>query len=215
MWLLLLLLCAAASGPLAAQAQPNGRQQRLIAALDSLSPRDLIARLWFHPAIDRLHARSGFQAADFQAVATQADAPMTVRFGALFILYCKDSTAYVQVPAACRAELMCASLAQDYAGMDQAWGTLWMNGSVGELGAMVVGIGDDAVPALAGLLDDPSPRSRYHGSVDATQKAMMGLRVKDHAAYYIARIRHYDLPWHADVDRRDKAIERMRRRLRL
>jgi hypothetical protein len=42
---------------------------------------------------------------------------------------------------------------------------------------------------------------------------MRRYRVKDFAAFYIARIMKLDLPWEPNVARRDEAIERLHKQL--
>ena len=43
--------------------------------------------------------------------------------------------------------------------------------------------------------------------------AMRRYRVKDFAAFYLAKIFKLDLPWELDITKRDEAIATLRRRL--
>lgn len=77
------------------------------------------------------------------------------------------------------------------------------------LGQHVVSLGEPAVAALAPLLSDARPIS-YGGSKEATVGNEYGIRVKDFAAFFIAKVRHRPLAVDVDPARRDRAIADLR-----
>ena len=136
--------------------------------------------------------------------------PERVRFAAALVL---KSRAEKAEPKA-TAQVFAAALQQDLAGYAYPWGRLWADGDpLGPLGATLVELGRPAVPALIALLDDATPRDSYLGSEEATDMAMRRYRVKDFAAFYLARITGVDLPWQRELPKRDEAIASLRTKL--
>ena len=78
---------------------------------------------------------------------------------------------------------------------------------------MVVELGRPAIPPLVARLDDAAPRDTYLGSEEATEMAMRQYRVKDFAAFYLARIAGLMLPWQPELASRDQAIARLHQQL--
>lgn len=133
--------------------------------------------------------------------------PAQVRFAAALMLKSHNQKGD---PAA-TAEAFAAALQQDMVHAAYPWGWLW-NGPdrLGLLGGTFVEAGRPAIPALVGLLDDTTPRDTYLGSEEATEMKMKRYRVKDFAAFYLAKITGDPLPWEQDLAKRDEAIARVR-----
>jgi hypothetical protein len=92
------------------------------------------------------------------------------------------------------------------------WGFAQHADDPGHLGSVLVGFGQVAVPPLAKLLDDVGPIF-FEGSREAMTGNRLKLRVKDLAAYYIAKIKHITLPLHPDHPARDAEIEQLKSKL--
>ena len=134
-----------------------------------------------------------------------------VRFGAAVVLFAKRRERLLQIEPRTVADVFASALKHNLAGYAYPWGRLWASPDpVGYLGQVFVQIGLPALPALAALLDDATPRDTYLGSEEATEMAQRRYRVKDFAAVYIARILKLELPWEPDLARRDAAIARLR-----
>ena len=144
----------------------------------------------------------------YAAIVADGKRPAPVRFAAALVLRSHGEKAD---PAA-TAEVFAAALQQDLVRAVPPWGKLWASGGdgVGPLGAIVVELGRPAIPALTALLDDTTPRDKYPGSEEATEMRMKRYRVKDFAAFYLAKITGAALPWEQDLARRDEAIARLR-----
>jgi hypothetical protein len=112
------------------------------------------------------------------------------------------------------AQVFATALQKDLVGYAYPWGRLWADGDpLGPLGTTLVEIGRPAVPALQALLDDTTPRDSYLGSEEATDMTIRHYRVKDFAAFYLARITGVELPWQPDLAKRDQAITNLRVKL--
>jgi hypothetical protein len=83
----------------------------------------------------------------------------------------------------------------------------------GDLGKRLVGIGQEAVPHLAQLLDDTDVIF-YEGSREATLGNSLGYRVKDAAAYYIGQITGIPVKFQRELAERDAEIERLKAALK-
>jgi hypothetical protein len=133
---------------------------------------------------------------------------------AALILRSASIVEFHQVNPHAMAQVFASALQNDLAGYAFPWGSLWAPGEpVGLLGEVFLEIGAPAEPVLGALLDDPSPRDLYLGREVAAEMAKRQYRVKDFAAFYLAKIAHVDLAWEPDVARRDQAIERLRAQL--
>jgi hypothetical protein len=150
-------------------------------------------------AIDEVWTRAG-GAAGLDAVIGDAAAAWKPRYLAAELRFRKDPAFRPADPArlarayaeALRAEVMA-----------NPWG---MPGELDEpLGRHVVALGAPAVAALAPLLSDPR-RIDYGGSKEATVGNEYEMRVKDFAAFFIAKIRDRPIAMHTDPRRRDAAI---------
>lgn len=75
-------------------------------------------------------------------------------------------------------------------------------------------IGEPAVPALVGLLDDARRPLSYAGGEDATVGNAYGFRVKDFAAFYLGRIKRISVAFHQRPEDRDREISALIQALR-
>lgn len=136
--------------------------------------------------------------------------PDPVRFAAAVVLKSRGEKADPEATA----QVFATALQKDLAGYAYPWGRLWADGdSLGPLGTTLVEIGRPAVPALTALLGDTTPRDSYLGSEEATDMATRRYRVKDFAAFYLARIMGVELPWQPDLAKRDQAIANLRAKI--
>jgi hypothetical protein len=104
-------------------------------------------------------------------------------------------------------ELYAAALKQNFTGLANPWG---LPGKLdGKTGQHFVKLGPGAVSHLEQLLDDNTGTS-YGGSKEATFGNSFHYRVKDLAAFFIAKI--IDLPFQIDkdLDIRDTGIEKLK-----
>ncbi|MBK9033131.1 MAG: hypothetical protein IPL61_17985 [Myxococcales bacterium] len=86
-----------------------------------------------------------------------------------------------------------------------AWGLAYDLDDVGASGRHLLALGPAALPALRTLLDRAEV-VQYEGSEDATVGNARGYRVKDLAAYFIARLAGRPLAFHPAPADRDRAI---------
>ena len=90
------------------------------------------------------------------------------------------------------------------------WGALWASPSdAGPLGTHLLAQGDAVVPGLVALLSDDNP-VRYEGSREAMVGNAQRYRVKDAAAFFLARVLGRDIEFHDDLGERDAEIGRLR-----
>jgi hypothetical protein len=157
----------------------------------------------------------GARKKDAMAIVESESLGDKLRFHALLTILMRDSVAAQEILPHTRATILCAAIAGDFLEYDEHWGRLWQGGSIGILGGMVVECGESAISPLKGLLENNTPKSSYLGSEEATEMAIRHYRLKDFAAYYIAKIRAYELPWQPVLGDRDAAIEAMRKALGL
>lgn len=92
------------------------------------------------------------------------------------------------------------------------WGFLTYTNDPGHLGSQLIKIGNSAIKLLFPLLEDES-KVIYEGSRDATTGDWLNYRLKDFAAFYLAKILELDLPHHQDHPSRDLEIERIKEHL--
>src|SRR5262249_36261534 len=100
-----------------------------------------------------------------------------------------------------------AVLAPDTASIASPAGAI--NDQVGELGGRLIILGNPAIPALRALLDDGAVVDWYQGSEEATLGNGARYRVRDFAAYYLARITSQKLAFHPDFAARDGEIAKL------
>lgn len=147
----------------------------------------------------------------YTAVVQDGKRSNPVRFGAALVLLSKNKDRFWNTKSQVLAQVFATALKEDFIVWTWPWGRLWAGGDpVGHLGRIFLEIGRPALPALEALLDDMNPRRTYEGSEEATEMAMKHYRVKDFAAFYIARILNVDLPWEQDLAKRDESIAKLR-----
>lgn len=140
--------------------------------------------------------------------------PEPVRFAAALILRSKSAEQFKKTSPPAVAQVLATALKQDLAGNAAPWGWLWAPGDpLGLLGQIFIEIGRPAQQPLEVLLDDTTARDTYPGSEEATEMAMRRYRVKDFAAFYLAKIFKLDLPWEQDLTKRDEAIAKLREQI--
>lgn len=165
---------------------------------------DAIAAVWAEP--DSL--------ARLEAIVRDRAAPMKARFLACEVLFEKHFVFVPEVGAAVVAEIYAHALVNDLTGMANSWGLLYEHNDEGPVGIRFVMIGDAAIPALLGLLDDASRSLTYAGSEEATVGNAYGFRVKDYAAFYLGKIKRIPVAFHERPEDRDREIAALARTLR-
>jgi hypothetical protein len=159
-----------------------------------------ISRIWSEPG----------NAAALEALVRDVAAPEKARFLAAEVLFANDGFFVDRVGRPLVAELYTQALRNMYTGHANAWGLLWLNHTVGEVGSRFLVLGDAAVPGLRKLLDAVAVVASYQGSEEATLGNCARYRLKDFAAYYLARITRHPIPFHRDPVERDTEIARWR-----
>lgn len=150
----------------------------------------------------------------YTAIVEDARRPEPIRFAAALILRSKSAEQFKRTDPQALAQIFATALKLDLAGYAAPWGWLWAPGDpLGLLGQIFVEIGRPAQRPLEALLDDTAARDTYPGSEEATEMAMRRYRVKDFAAFYLAKVFKLDVPWEQDLARRDEAIAELRKQL--
>lgn len=140
-----------------------------------------------------------------------AHRPAAVRFAAALVLRSKHAEQLRKANPQIVAQVFATALQLDLAGLAEPWGHLWgSDDPLGLLGQVFIELGRPAQQSLEALLDDSTVRDSYTGSEQATEMAMRRYRVKDFAAFYLARILGLALPWESNLARRDDAIAKLR-----
>jgi len=93
------------------------------------------------------------------------------------------------------------------------WGFLYEEDDVGFIGKRIILIGEPIIPYLYDLLDN-TDEVFYQGSEDATIGNSYQYRIKDIAAFYIAKIKNIPITYYKDFEDRDKEIERLKAMLK-
>ncbi|MBK7070756.1 MAG: hypothetical protein IPH44_00515 [Myxococcales bacterium] len=166
-----------------------------------------------------------FQRADDRAIASLypgaaaqlaalADDPMVdphARFLAAEILFVRQPGYPAPALRPALAEVYASALGRTYGQVRggwlpaNAWGLAYDLDDVGATGRHLLALGPAAIPALRALLDRAEV-VQYEGSEDATVGNARGYRVKDLAAYFIARLAGLPLAFHPAPADRDRAI---------
>ncbi|SET51934.1 hypothetical protein SAMN05216326_13227 [Nitrosomonas marina] len=102
--------------------------------------------------------------------------------------------------------------------MGNQWGFLYHDDELGDAGREILGrhlmaTGNKSIPYLIPLLDDTN-LILYEGSQEATLGNSFGYRVKDAAAYYIAKLLGIDIRFYQQIEDRDKEIKKLKSKLR-
>jgi len=93
------------------------------------------------------------------------------------------------------------------------WGFLYEMDDTGYLGKQLIKYGDRCIPGLVKLLNDDNI-VLYEGSKEATIGNSYQYRIKDIAAFYIAKIKNITINYYKDFEDRDKEIERLKAMLK-
>lgn len=184
-------------------------------ALLSLNLDGLVFELFETPTIQGFLDEFHPETKELENLARQTRFALRGRLAALLVLHKTGNEGYEGVPFAIRAAVFCQALKDDLMQGEEAWGSLWWEDDAGLLGYHVLAQGEASVPFLQALLSDESPRRRYAGGERGGLLALRGYRLKDFAAFYIAKIRSYNLPWEPDVQSRDHLIDKLIIDLRL
>ena len=92
------------------------------------------------------------------------------------------------------------------------WGFLYEQNDIGPLGNQLLKIGEKAVSALTGLLENEGIIS-YEGSKEAMLGNSYQYRVKDVAAFYLSKITGVPIHYYPDLEERNKEIKRFEKEL--
>jgi hypothetical protein len=160
----------------------------------------MIERVWSEPG----------NPAQLEALIDDRRAPLKARLIAAEALFKHDFGFLDRHDNTEVARIYAEALAHHTVPAANVWGLLWINEHVGELGGRFIMLGDDAVPALRALLDDVTVVDWYMGSEDATLGNGARYRIRDFAAYYLARITNQRLAFHADFAARDAEIAKLK-----
>ena len=146
-------------------------------------------------------------------------APMEARFLAVEILQYKDAAAAAEIEPSVLALIYSSALKgsggspSDFGVYGNSWGFMsYLEGQglegAGVLGQRLLALGTEALPALVQLLQENATLA-YEGSKEATVGNSLRFRVKDAAAYYIAKIRNLKIEYLDAWTDRDKMISKL------
>lgn len=152
-------------------------------------------------------------AAALEEVVRDRTAPGHARLVAAEVLFRYDFSFIDRVDLTEVARIYARALRANLAGAANAWGLLWDGDDLGPLGGRFIILDAAAVPVLIELLDDATVVDWYAGSEEATLGNGRRYRIKDFAAFYLARLRNLPLPFAADPAARDQLIDGLRRDL--
>ena len=157
--------------------------------------------------VARIWSQVGMKA--LEDVIEDRQAPLRGRFVAAEVLFSNEFSFLERHDHGLVASLYARALAEKATGSANPWGLLWVDDSIGQLGSRFLALGDAAIPALRELLANDTVIDWYAGSEEATVGNGQRYRIKDVAAYYLARIARYQLPFHKDPAARDAEIAKL------
>jgi hypothetical protein len=160
----------------------------------------IIERVWSEPG----------NPAELEALIDDRQAPNKARLIAAEALFKHDFSFLDRHDNAEVARIYADALARHTVPAANVWGLLWINERVGEFGGRFIMLGADAVPALRALLDDNTMVDWFMGSEDATLGNGAHYRIRDFAAYYLARITNQSIAFHRDFAARDAEIAKLK-----
>jgi hypothetical protein len=146
-----------------------------------------------------------------RSLALDAAALPEARFLAAEILAWKRAEPPAAEEKAALGPVYAGALARNHTRFANAWGI--PGHGAGQAERNLVALGEAAVPALAGLLDDDTPVT-YSGSQEATLGNSYRFRVSDLALYFLREIRGEPLDVREEPAERDRQIRAMRAALR-
>ena len=137
-----------------------------------------LTRIWSEPG----------NAIELEALIDDTNAPAKARFIAAEVLFLYEPAFVKRHGAQKVARIYAVALQRSLIDHLNPWGLLWYNDSVGEVGSVLVRLGEASIPALIDLLDDYTILQGYWGSEEATLGNAARFRVRDFSAYYLSRI---------------------------
>jgi hypothetical protein len=159
---------------------------------------DTVARIWSKLGMHTL-----------EEVIEDRDASPRGRFVAAEILFSNELAFLDRHDHKMIAALYARALAERATGSADPWGLLWIDDSIDPLGGRFLALGDAAIPALRELLRNDTVVDWYAGSEQASVGNAARYRIKDFAAFYLARIVGIQLAAHAEPAERDGEIARL------
>lgn len=151
-----------------------------------------------------------FGVATFERLALDEGRPSRVRFLAAEVLFTKLADYPPEEAKTALAPVYAEALEHNHTEMPNAWGVPGQQD--GAAGDHLVALSEAAVPELQPLLGDET-RLEYWGSREAMSANRHAFRVKDLAAFFIARITGLALPVSLDPSERDREIETLKHAL--
>ena len=159
---------------------------------------DTVARIWSKLGMHTL-----------EEVIEDRDASARGRFVAAEVLFSNEFTFLDRHDHTMIAGLYARALAERATGSANPWGLLWIDDSIGQLGSRFLALGDAAIAPLRELLRNDTVVDWYAGSEEATVGNGARYRIKDFAAFYLARVIRFSLPAHAEPAERDVEIAKL------
>ena len=159
---------------------------------------DTVARIWSKLGMHTL-----------EEVIEDRDAAPRGRFVAAEVLFANEPTFLDRHDHKMIAALYARALAERATTSASPWGLLWIDDSIGQLGGRFLALGDAAIPALRDLLRNDTLVDWYAGSDEATAGNGARYRIKDFAAFYLARLVGLPLAAHPEPADRDAEIARL------
>jgi len=159
----------------------------------------MIERVWSEPG----------NPAQLEALIDDKNAPLKARLIAAEVLFKHDFAFLDRHDDGEVARIYAGALANHVVPAANVWGLLWINDRVGDFGGRFIMLGDAAAPALRSLLDDRTVVDWYEGSEAATLGNGARYRIRDFAAYYLARITNQKIAFHADFAARDAELAKL------
>lgn len=157
---------------------------------------------------DRIWSEPGNPAL-LESVLEEPSASAKAKFIAAEVLFRNEFTFVERHDRVRIARLFAEALRRRYTGHANAWGLLWIDDSAGEIGGRFMALGKDSIPALRELLADTTVVDWYEGSEEATLGNRARYRIKDFAAFYLARVLGTAIPFHEDFAGRDAEIAKL------
>lgn len=169
---------------------------------------DQLGRLFVWPQHDgtvtRIWSKLGMHT--LEEVVEDRDASARGRFVAAEVLFSNEPSFVDRHDHAMIAALYARALAERAAGSANPWGLLWIDDGVGLLGSRFVALGAAAIAPLRELLHNDTVVDWYTGGEEAAAGNGARYRIKDFAAFYLARILGVPLPAHPEPAERDAEI---------
>lgn len=138
--------------------------------------------------------------------------PLKARFLACEVLFEKHFIFVADIGGDVVAKVYAAALVENQTGMANSWGFLYEENDAGPTGIRFSMIGKSSVPHLQALLDN-SNHLVYAGSKEATIGNAYQYRIKDFAAFYLAKITNVPITFYKDLEKRDAEISRFKKEL--